>query len=83
MGTCECVIYSNCPVGVLQDALGRSALMFAAGNCAAAALLALLGAGATLGLRDRRSRSVLDYAPEDSQVKQLLLDRYAGTAGQE
>lgn len=64
----------------LQDALGRSALMFAAGNCAEAALLALLGAGATLGLRDRRSRSVLDYAPEDTKVKQLLLDRYAGTA---
>lgn len=61
---------------VLQDALGRSALMFAAGNCAEAALLALLAAGATLGLRDRRSRSVLDYAPEGSKVKQQLLDRY-------
>ncbi len=50
--------------------------MFAAGNCAEAALLALLTAGATLGLRDRRSRSVLDYAPEGSKVKQLLQDRY-------
>jgi len=40
--------------------------MFAAGNCAEAALL---------GLRDRRSRSVLDYAPEGSKVKQQLLDR--------
>ena len=59
----------------MQDALGRSALMFAAGNCAEAALLALLDAGATLGLRDRRSRSVLDYAPERSKVKQQLLDR--------
>ena len=49
--------------------------MFAAGNCAEAALLALLAAGATLGLRDRRSRSVLDYAPEDSKVKQMLLER--------
>ena len=62
-------------VGILQDALGRSALMFAAGNCAEAALLALLAAGATLGLRDRRSRSVLDYAPDDSKVKRLLHDR--------
>lgn len=61
---------------VIQDALGRSALMFAAGNCAEAALLALLAAGATLGLRDRRSRSVLDYAPDGSKVKQQLLDRY-------
>ena len=60
---------------MLQDALGRSALMFAAGNCAETALLALLAAGATLGLRDRRSRSVLDYAPEGSKVKQQLLDR--------
>ena len=59
----------------MQDALGRSALMFAAGNCAEAALLALLAGGATLGLRDRRSRSVLDYAPEGSKVKQQLLDR--------
>lgn len=59
----------------MQDALGRSALMFAAGNSAEAALLALLTAGATLGLRDRRSRSVLDYAPEGSKVKQQLLDR--------
>ena len=60
-----------------QDALGRSALMFAAGNCAEAALLALLAAGATLGLRDRRSRSVLDYAPAGSKVKQKLLTRQA------
>ena len=59
----------------MQDALGRSALMFAAGNCAQAALLALLAAGATLGLRDRRNRSVLDYAPEGSKVKQQLQDR--------
>lgn len=54
--------------------------MFAAGNCAEAALLALLAAGATLGLRDRRSRSVLDYAPDESKVKQLLLDRYTKPA---
>ncbi len=70
-GAIECSLLAF----ALQDALGRSALMFGAGNCAEAALLALLAAGATLGLRDRRSRSVLDYAPEGSKVKQQLLDR--------
>ena len=75
MQNAKCTIERSLLGCVLQDALGRSALMFAAGNCAEAALLALLAAGATLGLRDRRSRSVLDYAPEGSKVKQQLLDR--------
>ncbi len=42
----------------LQDALGRTALMFAAGNSAHGALLVLLDAGAALAARDRRGRWV-------------------------
>ena len=40
----------------LQDALGRSALMFAAGNNAPSTLAALLDAGACISQRDRRLR---------------------------
>lgn len=46
----------------LQDALGRSALMFAAGSDATAACDVLLGAHASLSARDRRGRAALDYA---------------------
>jgi ankyrin repeat protein len=37
----------------LQDALGRTALMFAAGNNARAALEALLDRGACVAIRDK------------------------------
>jgi hypothetical protein len=47
----------------LQDALGRSALMFAAGSDATAACNVLLEAHASLSARDRRGRAALDYAP--------------------
>lgn len=47
----------------LQDALGRSALMFAAGSDATAACSVLLEAHASLSARDRRGRAALDYAP--------------------
>jgi hypothetical protein len=47
----------------LQDALGRSALMFAAGSDATAACNVLLDAHASLSVRDRRGRAALDYAP--------------------
>ena len=60
-----------------QDALGRSALMFAAGNDARAALAALLGAGASIAARDRRGRSVLEYAAEHAAAHRLLEDRCA------
>jgi hypothetical protein len=45
----------------LQDALGRSALMFAAGNCAHGALVTLLDAGAAIAARDRRGRWVSSW----------------------
>lgn len=46
--------------------------MFAAGNCAADTLSALLAAGAAISQRDRRGRNVLDYAPAASEVRRLL-----------
>ena len=58
-----------------QDALGRTALMFAAGSCAEGALRALLSAGASLAARDRRGKDILDYAPEGSAVRTILQDR--------
>lgn len=39
-----------------------------AGNCALHTLETLLDAGACIAQRDRRLRSVLDYAPDGSQV---------------
>lgn len=45
----------------LADALGRTALMFAAGNGCPAGLQALLDAGASLGTRDRKGRSAMAY----------------------
>lgn len=44
--SCAQVLLANGATIELQDALGRSALMFAAGNCARDTLLALLDAGA-------------------------------------
>lgn len=52
----------------LQDALGRSALMFAAGSDATAACRILLEAQASLSVRDRRGRAALDYAPAGACV---------------
>lgn len=60
-----------------QDALGRTALMFAAGSSAEAALGALLDSGASLAARDRRGKGILDYAPPDSTVRTILEDRSA------
>lgn len=52
----------------LQDALGRTAAMFAAGSGAAAALRALLDAGASVSIRDRcvgwRAGGVMGGWPE-------------------
>lgn len=59
-----------------QDALGRTALMFAAGSGAIGALKALLDAGASMAARDRRSKGILDYAPPDSPVRAILEDRF-------
>lgn len=58
-----------------QDALGRTALMFATGSGAKSALQALLDAGALLAARDRRGKDILDYAPEGSDVRAMLQDR--------
>lgn len=45
----------------LQDALGRTALMFAAGNGCPSALQALLDLGASIGARDRKGRGAQAY----------------------
>ena len=52
--------------------------MFAAGNNAKEALLALMDAGGqqALSLQDNRGNNVLKYALDDSEVKQLLETRY-------
>jgi ankyrin repeat protein len=52
----------------LQDALGRTALMFGAGSDATAACNVLLAASASLSARDRRGRAALDYAPAGDEV---------------
>ncbi len=64
-------------VVISQDALGRTALMFAAGSGAVGALKALLDAGASLAARDRRGKGILDYAPPESPVRTILEDRSA------
>lgn len=46
--------------------------MFAAGNDATAALGALLAAGASVSIRDRRGRNVMDYAAEGSAARRSL-----------
>ena len=51
--------------------------MFAAGNDSRLALAALLGAGASIAARDRRGRSVLEYAAEHAAAHSLLQDRCA------
>lgn len=48
----------------LQDALGRTALMFAAGNGRPSSLQALLDLGASLATRDRKGRGPLTYCDE-------------------
>lgn len=65
----------------MQDTLGRTALMFAAGNNAKEAMLALMDAGGqqALSLQDNRGNNVLKYALEDSEVKQLLEKRCASS----
>ncbi len=60
---------------LLQDALGRTALMFAAGSSAGAAVKVLLDAGASLAARDRRNKGILDYAGDDTPVRALLEER--------
>lgn len=75
------MLFDSCCSHLLQDAqdtLGRTALMFAAGNNAKAALLALMDAGGqqALSLQDNRGNNVLKYALDDSEVKQLLETRY-------
>ena len=60
----------------LQDALGRSALMFAAGNCAYATLVALLDAGACMAQRDRRGR----WVGADRAVRRRGVHAAAGQA---
>jgi hypothetical protein len=57
----------------LQDALGRTALMFGAGSDATAACNVLLEAHASLSARDRRGRAALDYAPAGEGVAQCCL----------
>jgi ankyrin repeat protein len=49
--------------------------MFAAGSSAKRALQALLDASASLAARDKRGKGILDYAPEDSDVRSILEDR--------
>ena len=61
----------------IQDALGRTALMFAAGSSADAAVRVLLDAGASLAARDRRNKGIMDYAGDDSPVRALLEERHA------
>lgn len=61
----------------LQDALGRTATMFAAGNGATAGLRLLLDAGASISVRDRRGKNVLDYAMPGSEARALLEERLA------
>ena len=61
----------------MQDALGRTALMFAAGSSADTAVRVLLDAGASLGARDRRNKGIMDYAGDDSPVRTLLEERHA------
>lgn len=46
--------------------------MFAAGNDATAALAQLLAAGASVSIRDRRGRNVMDYAVQGSAARRLL-----------
>lgn len=60
---------------LMQDALGRTALMFAAGSSAEAAVKVLLDAGASLAARDRRNKGILDYAGDDTPVRALLEER--------
>jgi hypothetical protein len=55
--------------------LCRSALHFAAGNDALSTLEVLLQCGASIAQRDRRLRSVLDYAPEGSEARRHLCER--------
>ena len=54
--------------------------MFAAGNDARAALAALLAAGASIAARDRRGRSVLEYAAEHAAAHRLLQERCGAAA---
>jgi len=65
----------------LQDALGRSALMFAAGSDATAACNVLLEAHASLSARDRRGRAALDYAPDGEGNAAALLGSLGRMAG--
>lgn len=65
----------------LQDALGRSALMFAAGSDATAACNVLLEAHASLSARDRRGRAALDYAPDGEGNAAALLGRFGEDGG--
>ena len=60
----------------MQDTLGRTALMFAAGNDSRDALVALMDAGGqqALSLQDNRGNNVLKYACGD-EVKQLVQRR--------
>lgn len=55
--------------------------MFAAGSSAKEALQALLDAGASLAVRDKRGKGILDYAPEDSEIRSILEDRWADIKG--
>ena len=61
--------------GLLQDTLGRTALMFAAGNDAQNALKALMNAGGqeALSLQDNRGNNVTKYACGDET--KLLVER--------
>ena len=49
--------------------------MFAAGSSAGAAVTVLLEAGASLSARDRRNKGILDYAGDDTPVRDLLKKR--------
>ena len=69
-----CAHRSMCTL-LLQDALGRTALMFAAGSSAGDAVKVLLDAGASLAARDRRNKGILDYAGDDTPVRTLLEER--------